>query len=245
MPWLPAAIRQRVQQAADEITRAMGDHVEAIVLVGPSAHPERHDRGRPPEILVVASEASVEDLHRLAEQVHDSMRQGVRLRVLTRDELERSADVFTIEVAEYKAHHVLLAGSDPFADVSWTRDDMRRSVEQGLRGLKRRVRNRVLTGIGTDGQRDDPHLALAQGLERLLVLSRHALELLGETPPRADGRLLEMLGSKLGRDTSALRKQLERARLGKRLDDPVASTVDLGAIVARLLERIDVLGSRS
>jgi hypothetical protein len=239
--WLPESTRDRIDQTVDEITRAMGDHVEAIALVGAAVHPERHDRARMPELLVVASETSAKDLHALAELVHDSMKDGVRLRVLTRDELERSADVFTIEVAEYKAQHVLLAGSDPFDDVSWSDADMRRSVEQGLRGLGRRVRNRVLSGLGTDGQRDDPQFAVAQGIDRFVVLARHALVLIGEPAPNREGDVIDAVGDKLGVKTKPLREHLTRIRKGRQLGDPLDAVVDLLNVLQPLVERIDAL----
>ncbi|MEQ9317683.1 MAG: hypothetical protein RIF41_00940, partial [Polyangiaceae bacterium] len=120
--WLPQSTLDRIEQGVDEIKRAMGDHVVAIVLVGAAAHPERPDRAQLPELLVVVTEASIDDLRALAEHVHDSMRDGLRLRVITQEELSSSADVFTVEVAEYAAHHVVLAGTDPFADITWTAD---------------------------------------------------------------------------------------------------------------------------
>jgi hypothetical protein len=241
--WLPVSTLDRIDQAIDEIKRAMGDHVEAIVLVGAAVHPQRQDRAQLPELLIVVSEASVDDLHALAEEVHDSMTAGIRLRVITHEELHGSADVFTVEIAEYKANHVVLAGNDPFETVEWGDDEMRRSVEQGLRGVGRRVRNRVLSGLGTDGKRDNPQGALVQGLERFLMLARHALPLLGAEVPKLDAAVIDAVSKQVGVDASALRDTLKALRTGRAISDPLASVAELLDLVAPLTQRIDQLGS--
>ena len=239
--WLPQSTLDRIDQAVDEIKRGMGDHVIAILLVGAAAHPERPDRAQLPELLVVASKATIDDLRALAEHVHDSMREGLRLRVITEEELSSSADVFTVEIAEYAANHVVLAGRDPFADITWSDDDMRRSVEQGLRGVGRRVRNRVLSGLGTDGKRDDPAGALRQGLERFVMLARHALPLLGASVPKLDGAVLEAAGKEVGVDASDLRRTLTKLREGQAPPDPLASVGALLALIGPFTRKIDRL----
>lgn len=57
---------------------------------------------------------------------------GVPL-LVTRQELERSLDVFPIEYSAIVASHELVAGTDPFAGLAIPRDDLRRACERQVK----------------------------------------------------------------------------------------------------------------
>ena len=239
LEWLPESVQERVLAAVGDVERALGDGLVCVALVGAAVHPDRSDRGQLPELVAIAQVIDDAALHRLAEEVHDSMRDGVRLRVMSQRELERSADVFTLELAEYQEHHVLLSGSDVFADLELRDDDLRRSIEQGLRGLGRRVRNRVLTGVATDGRRGDANRAAAQGINRFTVLARHSMRLLGHEPPAEDVPMMRAVAELVGVDGAALLQDMVKLRAGHRLGDPLAVVSDLLRVLEPLVERVD------
>ena len=239
LSWLSKSTRGHIERAAKEIQAALGEHLEAALLVGSAVHPERHDRGRLPEILVIADAVDAESLRRLAERVHDSIKHGVRVRVLTHAELVASSDVFTVEVAEYKAQHVLLAGRNPFGDVNWSDADLRRSVEQALRGLGRRLRNRVLTGLATDGERDDPSLAVAHGVDRFVIVARYALDLLDGESPSHERAVIEGAAQRAGVAADELLALLEAIRRGRPVGDPVAAVDMVLAVLDPLVAEVD------
>lgn len=58
---------------------------------------------------------------------------GVPL-LLTRQELERSLDIFPLEYGAILASHELVAGTDPFAGLAIARDDLRRACERQVKG---------------------------------------------------------------------------------------------------------------
>jgi hypothetical protein len=225
--WLSAKTLKRIEDGVATLKQVLGKDLLAVLAVGSAVNPARADRDLEPELLVVVTKLPVTTLGKLAQQMHGAMRQGLRLRVLTDEEMRRSADVFALEMAEYRDRHVLTYGSDPFADITIAPADLRRSLEQGLRGLGRRMRNRVLAGLGTDGARDNPNRAVAQGIERLLVLAHHALGLLGEEPPRKEDELLEALAAKADADAKPLIKRLAQLRAGEPIHDPIPALGEL------------------
>jgi len=213
-PWLPAKTRGWIDDAVGAAERALGDGFVAAALVGAAATPSRQDRAQGPQVLVIAKALPMDAVRRLGEAARPAMKKGVRLRTLTSSELERSCDVFALEVAEWRDRHVLLAGDDPFARCDITDADLRHGLEAGFRGLKRRLRNRVLADLGSGGRTDHADAAIREALERLLALAHHALALDGAEPPREEPALIEAFAKAVGASPApalALRARVRKA----------------------------------
>lgn len=240
LSWLPAPTRKLIDQTVAALSGALGNDLESAALVGNAMSPARADRARFPEIIALApAPRLLADLAPIARALHDVMVAGARVRLLSRLELNRSCDVFTLEIAEWKARHHLLHGTDIFEKLTWTPADMRHSLETELRGISRRIRNRVLAGVATDGARDDPQQAVRDGIDRLLVAAYHGLGLLGEEPPAEEPALLKAFAARVGGDAEPLQKHLTAARTGHALSDPIAALSELLAIVEPAIVAID------
>ncbi len=235
--WLPARTRRSIGEAVDAVARALADDFLAAALVGAAASPARADRARGPQVLVIARSLPMSRLAALAERGRATMRAGVRLRALTAEELRQSCDVFALEIAEWRDRHVLLRGDDPFAACVIERADMIRSLEAAARGLVRRLRNRVLADLGTQGKRDDAAQAVGDALERSLVIAHHFLALNGE-PPADEVELLRALSAEAGADESAIlaayQEQRRAGRVMKPLDHVAGLLPWLEAVAARV-----------
>jgi hypothetical protein len=68
--------------------------------------------------------------------------------LLTREEFERSLDAFPLELGAIASHHVLIAGSDPFADLPIDDRDVRRACETQARGHLLHLREGFLEAHG-------------------------------------------------------------------------------------------------
>lgn len=237
--WLPAMTRRLIEHTVTALTTALAADLEAAALVGAAMNPARADRGRSPEIIALAASPRLVDIAPIARSLHDVMRAGARVRLLSRRELERSCDVFTLEIAEWRARHHPLHGADVFATLTWSPADMRRSLETELRGLSRRIRNRVLAGLATDGERDDPRQAVADGIDRLLIAAHHALELFGEAPPPEEPALLQALGMRAGADVEPLQKHLIIVRAGDTRLDTIPALAALLTVIEPAIEMVD------
>lgn len=241
VPWLDAKTNALLARATEVLEKTLGKGLEAALLIGTAMNPTRGDRTRAPEILVLASETSIEDLSRLASALGPVMRDGVRVRVLTPRDLARSLDVFALEIAEWKARHRVLFGADPLEKVELAPKDLRHGIEMELRGLTRRIRNRVLTGLAT--KRDDPREALVAGYDRLLVASFHLLELAGRERPTDEPEILRAVGELAKVDAKPLLTHLVTLRSGAGKVDPLPVSSALLAFAEALTEHVDTMGA--
>ncbi len=239
VPWLDAKTNALLGRAVDVLEKTFAKGLESVLLIGTAMNPTRGDRARAPELLVVASQAAVEDLAGLSSALGPIMRDGVRLRVLTPRDLARSRDVFALEITEWKARHRVLAGSDPFEQVKLAPQDLRFGIEMELRGLTRRIRNRVLTGLAT--KRDDPREALLAGYDRLLIASFHLLELAGRERPKDEPEILRAVGELAKADVKPLLGHLTALRSGAGKVDFLAAAAALLAFGEALTEHVDAM----
>ncbi len=114
--------------------------------------------------------------------------------VFTLDELQRSADVFAIELLDIKARHKVLSGTDHFAGLNVPMDLHRVEVERELRTNVIRLRELYLAA-GTDTKR---HLALmSESLSSFATLFRHSLIALGQPAPENKREIFSALGAHL------------------------------------------------
>lgn len=239
--WLPARTRALVDEAVHAARTTLGERFVAAVLVGAAATPSRQDRARAPQVLVVARELPLERVVALGAAAQRPMKQGVRIRTLTLSELERSCDAFALEVAEWRDRHVLLAGEDPFTACVVKDADLRLGLEAAFRGLKRRVRNRALADLGTAGRRDHVADALADALERLIVLAHHTLRLMGREVPTEEPALIGAFATAADADPKALIGLRDTIRAGRPLADPMAGVGAMLAFVERGAALLDTL----
>ena len=237
--WLPARSWQLVERSVAALREALGERLAAAVLVGTAANPAHQHRARAPEILAVVGDGAL-DAAALARGLRGPMGDGARVRLVSRRELARSCDVFALEVAEWKARSLLLFGDDPFAALEVRPADLRHGLETELRGLGRRIKNRVLTGLATGEKRDDPRQAVIDGVDRLVVVAHHALLLLGADPPHDEPALVRALAERAKADAEPLLAELARVRAGERID-PAQALEALLAVVEPATTLVDEL----
>jgi hypothetical protein len=117
------------------------------------------------------------DLVACASRVGDWAKAGVGTPLLlTREEFERSLDAFPLEFSAIAAHHVLVAGSDPFADLQIDPRDVRRACETQAKSHLLHLREGFLEAHGD-----------AAGVARLIAASVPPLRTLLLNLARLDG----------------------------------------------------------
>lgn len=239
LDWLPDRMRISIEVAVPAIVEALGPKLVTVCLVGPAAKADRSGRTAHAELLVVAEDLGPATLHELAVGLAEPLRAGLQIRTLTRAELAGSVDVQALELAQWRDHHLLLGGGDPFAALHIAPADLRHEIERALRTLSQRLRNRMLWCIATDQRHLDS--VLREGIELLSTLAHHSLTLIGQQPPPDDGALLERFAEWAGHPidgVAALRERLDSTRA---TEDPLADLEDLGALTEAACARIDTL----
>ncbi|HUS19144.1 MAG TPA: hypothetical protein VMZ25_05805 [Terriglobales bacterium] len=115
--------------------------------------------------------------------------------VFTLEELQRSADVFAIELLDIKARHKVLTGSDHFATLNVPMELHRVEVERELRTNVIRLRNAYLE-TGADPRKQ--MALMSESLSSFATLFRHSLIALGQSSPESKREVFSAIGSHLG-----------------------------------------------
>ena len=210
----------RVVDALDALERVFADAFVGAALVGASADPSRGDRVRAPEVLGVVERVNTADLASLGDALRRPMSRGLRLRVLTRNELVTSADAFALEMAEFRDRHVHLRGDDVLAAIEVEGAHLRLDLERRLRGLVRRLRNRALQRLG-HGHPESVHDVVTQTFHATVIVAHHALALAPSAcaePPSARRDLLAALCEVAGVPSGALLGLVDEIDAGKDWD---------------------------
>jgi hypothetical protein len=118
---------------------------------------------------------------------------------MTREEVERSADVFSIELLDMQQHHRLLFGEDVLSGLKIPTSLRRVQVEYELREKLALLRRHLLLASGNDSRLWE---VLTRSISSFVTLFRHALKVLGQDPPASKRETVKMLAAKLGFDAS-------------------------------------------
>ena len=225
---------------------AAGANIESIILFGSAATGDFHTGLSDVNLFCVLRDASFAALQRLAPAVKwwGTQNQPPPL-CMTRHELERSTDVFTIELLDMVQHHRVLFGDDVLEALQIPMNVHRVQVEYELREKLVLLRQHVLIAAHDDARLWD---ILLHSVPSFVTLFRHALIVLGAPSPARRREAVAALGKRLGFDASAVEQVLdvrERKLEKKKLDlgelcagylaaiEKVADAVDQAADSAR------------
>jgi hypothetical protein len=131
-PAVPAALSGAVERLTGDLESIFGPRLRALVAHGPRvrAASAASSAAVPLNTLALVDRVDYRDLVACGQKADDWLASGVTVPLLlSRLEFERSLDTFPVEYGEIIAHHVVVAGSDPFAGLSVRDDDLRRACE--------------------------------------------------------------------------------------------------------------------
>jgi len=198
---------KQIEEFVRRMREVAGDNLQSIVLHGSAVSGEFHAEFSNVNLLCVLREASYATLGALAPAVEwwTRQKQHVPL-VLTGEELERSADVFSIEFLDMQRRHRVLFGADVLTGLKIPTHFHRAQLEYELREKTILLRGHLLTA-GTD-QKRLWELMLAS-LSTFVTLFRHTLIALGEAPPDSKRETIQALATKIKVDPSAFFQMLD------------------------------------
>lgn len=131
--------------------------------------------------------------------------------LIERQEWERAADVFPIEITDMQVAHVMVRGTDPVAGLAVDPADLRRALEAELRARLLRLRQGYAAGF------EDGKLLgqVAMGMvSSVVTLFRASLVLAGRAVPPRTPACLTAAGQALGLDAGPVAALWERRRSG-------------------------------
>ena len=232
--------KETLAHFAREIETAAGPRLIAFLLYGSLA---REPEGMPAadiNTLLVAD--TVDDA--LFASLEPAVRSWVRAGhpaplVFAAAEWRESADAFAIEYEEMRHAHRVLAGRDPFGEVTVGREDLRRQLETELRGKLVRLRQAYAA------TRSDPRAlsaALAASASGLLTMLRTLLRLSGATVPDRTEDVVRAAAALVGFPPAVLDDWVGHLR-GRRLrlaphDPRAVAYLDVLAQTAEFVDRL-------
>lgn len=208
------------QKIIDEfVTRlkaAAGTNLEGVILFGSAATGDFHAEFSNVNLFCLLRDSSYEALLALAPAVKwwDSQKQPPPL-FMTHAELERSTDVFTIELLDMQRHHRILFGEDVVRNLSIPANLHRVQVEYELREKLSLLRQHLVLASGNDSRQWE---LLLRSVSSFATLFRHALIVLNMVPnydaPISKREAVQELSKKAGFDASGILQVLD-VREGK------------------------------
>jgi hypothetical protein len=210
---------KKISDFVNRLRSAAGANLESVILFGSAVAGDFHPEFSNVNLFCVIRDSSFPALQALAPAVKwwDSQKQPPPL-FMTRDEIERSTDVFTIELLDMQQHHRVVFGEDVVQGLSIPANLHRLQVEYELREKFALLRQHLLLATGNESRLWE---VLLRSVSSFTTLFRHALIVLGQEAPVGKREAVHALSSHIGFDSSGILQVLdvrERKSERKQLD---------------------------
>ena len=172
---------KKINDFVSRLRTAAGANLESVILFGSAVAGDFHPEFSNVNLFCVIRDSSFGALRALAPAVKwwDAQKQPPPL-FMTRDEIERSTDVFTIELIDMQQHHRVLFGEDVVKGLSIPANLHRVQVEYELREKLALLRQHLLLASDNDSRLWE---LLLRSVSSFATLFRHALIVLGHKCP--------------------------------------------------------------
>lgn len=221
-----------IQEFVKRCREATGANVEAIILFGSAVSGDFHPGLSDLNLFCLLREGSFPALQVLAPVVQwwGTQKQPPPL-CMTRHELERSTDVFTIELLDMIQHHRVLFGDDVLLGLHIPTHQHRVQVEYELREKLVLLRQHLLLAGGNNSRLWD---VLLHSVPSFGTLFRHALIALGHDAPPTRREAVQALAKRVDFDPAAILQILD---VRERQAEP--KKLDVNDLCARYLTAIE------
>lgn len=222
----------KINEFVKRIGEAAGPNLESITLFGSAVSGDFHPGMSDLNMFCVLRDCSFAALQALAPVAKwwDGQKQPPPL-CMTRQELERSTDVFTIELLDMQQHHRVLFGEDVVQGLRISMHVHRVQVEYELREKLILLRQQILLASGNDSRLWE---LLQRSVASFATLFRHALIAIGNEAPPGRREALQALSMKMKFDFSPVYQLLD-VREGK----AEAKKIQVQDLAARYLAAIE------
>jgi predicted nucleotidyltransferase len=202
-----AVPEKQISDFVAQLREAAGTNLESVILYGSAVSGEYDPEYSNVNLLVILKETGLAKLLAIAPAVEKWTDQKRRPPLLfTQAELERSADVFSIELMDMREQHRVLHGPDPIASLQIPKHLHRAQVEYELREKLILLRQRLLIEAGHPKRTLE---LLLRSLPAFTTLFRHALIAQGHAAPASKRESVKALAGLLRFDASPFEQLLD------------------------------------
>jgi len=204
----------------------------SVILFGSAAAGDFHPQSSDLNLLCVLRETSFSALQSIAPVVKWWVKQKQPPPLfMTRDEVERSADVFSIEFMDIQQSHRLVFGEDIIRDLKIPTNLHRMQVEYELREKLALLRQHLLIAVGDDKRVWE---LMTRSISSFATLFRHALMVMGRAAPPGKREAVQALAEVVGFDSSGFLQVLDAKANGAN-----RGTLDTSAVFSRYLTAVE------
>jgi hypothetical protein len=198
---------KNINEFVSRLRAAAGANLESVILFGSAVDGDFHPEFSNVNLFCVIRDSSFAALQALAPTVKwwSAQKQPPPL-FMTRDEIRRSVDVFTIELLDMQQHHRVLFGEDVLPGLSIPANLHRAQVEYELREKLALLRQHLLLVSGNDSRMWE---LLLRSVSSFATLFRHALIVLGHDAPGTKREAVQALSQQIGFDSSGILQVLD------------------------------------
>jgi predicted nucleotidyltransferase len=148
---IAATAKQHLDALVDALRSCLGNELSSVIVHGSGARGAFRDGLSDVDVIIVVKAIPFEKLLAIGNPLQLA-RAAARIEamVLTEEEIQRAADVFPLLYRDVKRAHVVVFGSDPFAQLVIADHHLRLRIEQELREAQIRMRRAVADAAGND-----------------------------------------------------------------------------------------------
>jgi hypothetical protein len=198
---------KKINQFVERLRAAAGANLESVILFGSAVAGDFRPEFSNVNLFCVIRDSSFAALQALAPAVKwwNSQKQPPPL-FMTRNEIERSGDVFTIELLDMKRHHRVLFGEDVLQGLSIPPNLHRLQVEYELREKLALLRQHLLLASGNDSRMWE---LLVRSVSSFATLFRHTLIVLDQDAPIGKREAVAALAKQISFDAFGILQVLD------------------------------------
>jgi len=221
-----------IQEFVTRVRKAAGPNIESIILFGSAVSGDFHPGLSDLNLFCVLRDSSFPALQALAPAVKWWSREKQPPPLcMTRHELERSTDVFSIELLDMVRHHRVLFGEDVLQGLQISMRLHRVQVEYELREKLVLLRQHLLAAADSKSRLWD---VVLHSVPSFATLFRHAVIALGGDSNTGRRDAIQALAQRVQFDPSAMQQALD---VRERKADP--KKFDVNDVCARYLAAIE------
>ena len=166
---VPQEIREPVSTLVDQLGAALAADLDSVTVVGSALTSDFHPAVSDINTVVVLQRDDIAALKAVGSLGRTLRKKRLSAPLLmTRSYIERSQDVFGIELLDFQLTHSTVFGDDPFAGLSFAKGHVRLQCERELKATLARLRQGYITSGGHKRLVQDLLIAAVKGLAPLL-----------------------------------------------------------------------------
>ncbi len=229
---VPSPVEQSLQELVESLKRGAGDNLQSVIIYGSIARGHFRPGASDVNLVILLKDVSASELDKIDKPLRKARNSiNVNAMIMTGSEVARSADVFPVKFMHIKNYHLVLFGDDPFVDLSISPKHLRIRLEQELRNISIRLRNRY---VNLHQDRSVSIGLVTNLMGSFAVQLRTLLELTGKPLPQEHSTKAHLMAA-----AEAFDLDKEALEAASELRRGVAPALEVQEIFARVMKSVD------